>query len=361
MNIIDLEITNIKKPKSIIVVDNDSKINSKIFESISSVLVSGTSLNSVLKSYSVDKSKVKQILNEPQKGFKIVGLDGRRVGKRITDVVMQDPRGFLFYITIENLLHSFGSVTLSNYSIEDEMYYGCYNKKIILIPVGSRLDNIINNIKNSTPVKEKTLYEVYKDEFGKEFIYFGVHTINKQKAYLRGESHELDWYYSKYMRNQKQMFTSREVDKIFMYSLREKDIITNDHKLMVYNKNKKLFKTNTTISLTDDEILKYNNNIKYYCLKTYENVDIYNKKYFKISNIIVDLKYNQRYLAEDECGNSYELEFKNDYFSVFELTPTERNIKHNFKKYNELKSLYPNLLIVKIDIFNIFNNKIFFS
>lgn len=134
--------------------------------------------------------------NVPTKGFKIFKQANRFSYNRFASYrnvsfEIQDPRGWVFEITQNNLAWIIDNCSINKGDIEGEFVYGWDGKDRLLIPCSSETfkDNIIfSNILNSqsyiTP-KNLQMWHVYKSKQGEKMMFVGRHDIYSRHSWAK--------------------------------------------------------------------------------------------------------------------------------------------------------------------------------
>lgn len=144
-----------------------------------------TSLNS-WKDNSITNEEYK---NVPTRGFKVFkkpNIQGNRFCEyRNVALEIQDPRGWVFEITTENLMWILDNSTITKGEISGEFVYGWDSSKRVLIPCSSntykditKYSDIIENNKYISP-KDLKVNHLYKAKDGEVYIYLGRHDVYK--------------------------------------------------------------------------------------------------------------------------------------------------------------------------------------
>ena len=134
--------------------------------------------------------------NVPTKGFKIFKQANRFSYNRFcsyrnVSFEIQDPRGWVFEITQDNLAWIIDNCSIIKGDIEGEFVYGWDGKDRVLIPCSSETfkDNIVfSNILNAqsyiTP-KNLQMWHVYKSKQGEKMMFVGRHDIYSRRSWAK--------------------------------------------------------------------------------------------------------------------------------------------------------------------------------
>lgn len=134
--------------------------------------------------------------NVPTKGFKIFKQANRYswnhfCSYRNVSVEIQDPRGWVFEISHDNLAWIIDNCNIIKGDIEGEFVYGWDGKDRVLIPCAS--DTYKDNVKYSNIItsqsyirpKDLLLWHVYKSRQGEKMMFVGRHTVYEKDSWSK--------------------------------------------------------------------------------------------------------------------------------------------------------------------------------
>lgn len=216
-------------------------------------------------SWSGKDREEKFIDNKPVAGFKFVGFDSR-YSTQNKWVEIEDPRGFVLQITVENVVTLLMETTVQNGVIQDECVWVRFGGTNYLI--SAKNPNYIPEAPELklTDLKPGDIFRGSSFDGNTDFIYLGEFYINSIE-YDRELVDEYGWRYNRYREEDMVPYVVKKklnkAEKVHLYGFQNHDRFE-----YFYNKSKKITK-----------IVGHEDHTKYLVDFTETFVDLYGREY----------------------------------------------------------------------------------